>query len=476
MRRQKDRALLALIFILLLTLPGCGTTAGKISSGSRSPEETAVPPAVSAGEKPELRATPDPTPEPLKELEGVITGASKSVLELRAAGGEEYTIFLTDETEHVGENLELGNSAVVSYRESECTGQGIKALKLEINAGKHRDTIAVLLESMTLEEKIGQMFFVRCPDNAAEEAAKFQFGGYILFDADFRGETPESIRTKLQQYQNAVKLPLLVGVDEEGGEVVRVSDKPGFCEEPYWSPRELYAAGGLELVLSVEKDKVELLSSLGVNVNFAPVCDIAGDEDDFMYSRSLGQDAETTSEFIRQTVLLYSEHSMGCVLKHFPGYGDNPDTHKGIALDERELTEFETRDFLPFSAGIQEGAECVLVSHNIVSCLDKTVPASLSEEWHSLLRGELGFTGCIITDDLSMGAIRKCCDIQAAAIQAIKAGNDLLCCTDYGIQLPAVIEAVRTGEISEERIEESVRRILAWKLRLGLLPEDAVLS
>ena len=75
-----------------------------------------------------------------------------------------------------------------------------------------------------------------------------------------------------------------------------------------------------------------------------------------------------------------------------------------------------------------------------------------------------------------MGAIRKCCDIQAAAIQAIKAGNDLLCCTDYGIQLPAVIEAVRTGEISEERIEESVRRILAWKLRLGLLPEDAVLS
>ena len=416
MQRQKDRALLALIFILLLTLPGCGTTAGKISSGSRSPEETAVPPAVSAGEKPELRATPDPTPEPLKELEGVITGASKSILELRAAGGEEYTIFLTDETEHVGESLELGNSAVVSYRESECTGQGIKALKLEINAGKHRDTIAVLLESMTLEEKIGQMFFVRCPD------------------------------------------------------------KPGFCEEPYWSPRELYAAGGLELVLSVEKDKVELLSSLGVNVNFAPVCDIAGDEDDFMYSRSLGQDAETTSEFIRQTVLLYAEHSMGCVLKHFPGYGDNPDTHKGIALDERELTEFETRDFLPFSAGIQEGAECVLVSHNIVSCLDKTVPASLSEEWHSLLRGELGFTGCIITDDLSMGAIRKCCDIQAAAIQAIKAGNDLLCCTDYGIQLPAVIEAVRTGEISEERIEESVRRILAWKLRLGLLPEDAVLS
>lgn len=476
MRLQTGSAVLALMFILLLTLPGCGTPAGEISSGRQPPKKTAVPPAVSAGGRSEPAETPVPTPESLKTLEGVIIGASKSVLELRTSGGEEITVLLTDETEHTGESLALGNNAAVSYLESECTGQGIKAQKLEVSPGKQQDTAAALLASMTLEEKVGQMFFVRCPDNAAKEAAKFQFGGYILFDADFRGETPESIRTKLQQYQNAVKLPLLIGVDEEGGEVVRVSDKPGFCEEPYWSPRELYAAGGLELALSVEEDKVKLLSSLGVNVNFAPVCDIARKEDDFMYSRSLGQDAETTSEFIRQTVSLYSGNSMGCVLKHFPGYGNNPDTHKSIAIDRRELTEFESKDFLPFSAGIRAGAECVLVSHNIVSCVDETAPASLSEGWHRLLREELGFTGCIITDDLSMGAVQKYCDTQAAAVQAVKAGNDLLCCTDYSIQLPAVIEAVRNGEISEERIEGSVRRILAWKLRLGLLSEDAALS
>ena len=142
---------------------------------------------------------------------------------------------------------------MVSHRESECTGQGIKALKLEINAGKHQDTIAVLLESMTLEEKIGQMFLYAVRIMRRKRRQSFNSAVAFYFDADFREKTPESIRTKLQQYQNAVKLPLLVGVDEEGGEVVRVSDKPGFCEEPYWSPRELYAAGGLELVLSVEK-------------------------------------------------------------------------------------------------------------------------------------------------------------------------------------------------------------------------------
>lgn len=466
---RKNRTALALLFLLLLSvLSGCGTPAGKVASGGEAPPQTAVPPALSS------EGRPEPAPEPLRILEGVITGASKSVLELRTEEGEEYAVYLTDETERSGEGLVLGNTAVVTYWESESTEQGITARRLEIRPGKPYDIAETFLQSMTLEEKVGQMFFVRCPEQAAEEAAAYQFGGYLLFDADFRGETPESVRSKLQQYQRAVKIPLLIGVDEEGGEVVRVSDKPGFCEEPYWSPRELYNAGGMELVLSVEADKLQVLSSLGITVNFAPVCDIAGEKTDFMYSRSLGQNAEVTSEFVRQTVSLYTENSMGCVLKHFPGYGNNRDTHTGIALDERAFSEFEAKDFLPFSAGIQEGAQCVLVSHNIASCVDGEAPASLSKEWHRVLRQELGFTGCILTDDLSMGAIQEYCDSKAAAVQAVEAGNDLLCCTDYRVQLPAVIAAVQNGEIPEERIEESVRRILIWKQQLGLLTEESV--
>lgn len=188
-----------------------------------------------------------------------------------------------------------------------------------------------------------------------------------------------------------------------------------------------------------------------------------------MYGRSLGRDAETTSEYIRKMVGLYSQNSMGCVLKHFPGYGNNADTHTGMAIDERPYETFRQQDFQPFQAGIQAGAGCVLVSHNIVTCVDGQYPASLSSQWHQVLREELGFTGCVITDDLVMDAIRQYCDASSAAVQAVKAGNDLLCCSDYETQYPAVLAAVQNGEISEERIDESVRRALRWKAQLGIL-------
>ena len=211
-------------------------------------------------------------------------------------------------------------------------------------------------------------------------------------------------------------------------------------------------------------------------MNFAPVCDIAGDEDDFMYSRSLGQDAETTSEFIRQTVSLYSENSMGCVLKHFPGYGDNPDTHKGIALDERELTEFETRGFPAVFCG-NSGRGGVCWSPTIVSCLDKKrFPRQAFRGMAQSAAWRVGVHRLHYYRRFIHGGHSEVLRHPGSRDSGNQGGNDLLCCTDYGIQLPAVIEAVRTGEISEERIEESVRRILAWKLRLGLLPEDAVLS
>lgn len=323
---------------------------------------------------------------------------------------------------------------------------------------------------MTLEEKVGQLFFVRVPaEEAAQAVAQYHFGGYILFGRDFQDKTREQVRADIQSYQDSAKVPLLLGVDEEGGTVVRASANPDICDEPYWSPRRLYEAGGLDLALSVERDKIRTLQGLGLNVNFAPVCDITQQEGAFLYDRSLGQDARTTAGYVGKVVSLYGEEGMGCVLKHFPGYGNNPDTHTGIAVDERPYEAFQREDFLPFEAGIQAGAGCVLVSHNIVTCRDGEAPASLSPEWHRVLREELGFTGCIITDDLVMDAIQEYCDASSAAVQAVQAGNDLLCCSDYETQYPAVLAAVESGELSEERIEESALRVLRWKEELGLL-------
>ena len=211
--------------------------------------------------------------------------------------------------------------------------------------------------------------------------------------------------------------------------------------------------------------------SLGINLNFAPVCDVSQDPQDFIYARSFGQDAEQTAEYVRTVVQTMSQEQMGSVLKHFPGYGNNSDTHTGIAYDERPIEGFVNSDFLPFQAGIDAGADMVLVAHNVVSCMDDQVPASISLPVHNILRNELGFDGVIITDDLVMEGVRQFAGDAEIAVRAVQAGNDMLCCTDFEVQVPAVIKAVETGEITEERLNESVLRILKMKIKLGIIAD-----
>lgn len=452
-------------WVLALVLALCGCSAG---GGNSVPAgESAHSSAVEAAAQPTASPAPEPAPA---TVEGEVARASKSAFELRLEDGSTLTVVLTDETQVAGESLLDGRQASVTYDSSRRVGDTVTALTVEITVPESRTQAEKLLSSMTLEEKVGQLFFVRVPaEEAAQAVAQYHFGGYILFGRDFQDKTREQVRADIQSYQDSAKVPLLLGVDEEGGTVVRASANPDICDEPYWSPRRLYEAGGLDLVLSVERDKIRTLQGLGLNVNFAPVCDITQQEGAFLYDRSLGQDARTTAGYVGRVVSLYGEEGMGCVLKHFPGYGNNPDTHTGIAVDERPYEAFQREDFLPFEAGVQAGAGCVLVSHNIVTCRDGEAPASLSPEWHRALREELGFTGCIITDDLVMDAIQQYCDASSAAVQAVQAGNDLLCCSDYETQYPAVLAAVESGELSEERIEESALRVLRWKEELGLL-------
>ena len=446
-------------WVLALVLALCGCSAGG---------GTSVPAGESAHSS-AVEAAAQPTAAPAT-VEGEVARASKSAFELRLEDGSVLTVVLTDETQVTGDPLLDGCRATVTYEEAGRVGDTVTALTVEITVPESRTQAEKLRSSMTLEEKVGQLFFVRVPaEDAAQAVAQYHFGGYILFGRDFQDKTREQVRADIQSYQDSAKVPLLLGVDEEGGTVVRASANPDICDEPYWSPRRLYEAGGLDLVLSVERDKIRTLQGLGLNVNFAPVCDITQQEGAFLYDRSLGQDARTTAGYVGRVVSLYGEEGMGCVLKHFPGYGNNPDTHTGIAVDERPYEAFQREDFLPFEAGVQAGAGCVLVSHNIVTCRDGEAPASLSPEWHRVLREELGFTGCIITDDLVMDAIQEYCDASSAAVQAVQAGNDLLCCSDYETQYPAVLAAVESGELSEERIEESALRVLRWKEELGLL-------
>lgn len=332
--------------------------------------------------------------------------------------------------------------------------------------------VDVILSEMTLEEKVGQLFLVRYADEyALEDITACHLGGFVLFGKDFKNRTPEEAALLIKNLQSEAKIPLLIAVDEEGGIVTRVSSYSQYRSENFPSPRNLYDAGGIELVEQTETEKCQLLKRLGINVNLAPVCDITTDPNAFMYRRSLGQDPQTTGQYIASVLAIMQENQMGGVLKHFPGYGNNTDTHIAIAVDERPLEELESRDLIPFQYGIRSGCDAIMVSHTFVNCLDSEYPASLSAKVHQYIRLDMAFDGVITTDDLVMQAITDLYGHEEAAVMAVEAGNDLLCCTEYQIQYEAVLEAVRSGRLSESQIDQSVRRILFWKFSLGLIPE-----
>lgn len=332
------------------------------------------------------------------------------------------------------------------------------------------DPLEALLEIMPTEYKVGQLFLARCPeDNALEDVKQYHLGGYILFGRDFEGQTQDALTGTISAWQLASPIPMLIAVDEEGGTVCRVSGNPAFRAEKFPSPRNLYAAGGMEALLAAEEEKAQLLQSLLINVNMAPVCDIADDPAAFMYSRSLGQSPEITGQFSAEAAAIMAENGIGSVLKHFPGYGNNADTHTGMAVDNRTLEALEEHDLIPFQMGIDAGCGAIMVSHTIVTALDETLPASLSPAVHAYLRQNMGFDGVIVTDDLAMGAITETYGAGEAAVLAVLAGSDLLCSTEYPVQYQAVLEAVETGRIPMETLDAAVMRILRWKQSLGLL-------
>lgn len=334
-------------------------------------------------------------------------------------------------------------------------------------------------QSMTTEEKVGQLFFVRCPEaGAAMDVKDYHLGGLLLFGRDFKDRSAETVSGTIAGYQRAAGagLPLLIGVDEEGGSVVRISSNRALWPHTFASPQKLFSEGGLDRIREDAAEKCGMLRAYGVNVNFAPVADVSTDSGDFIYKRTLGQDAAATAEYTAAVVETMAENGVGAVLKHFPGYGDNADTHTGVAVDERSYEQFAAADFLPFQSGMAAGSAAVLVSHNIVLCMDETLPASLSPEVHRVLREELGFAGVALTDDLAMGAIEEYTAEGSAAVLAILAGNDMVVTTDYRRQIPQVVAAVETGLIPMEVIDTALGRVVGWKYDLGLIDDSEILA
>ena len=332
---------------------------------------------------------------------------------------------------------------------------------------KYYDEAYEKLINMTLDEKIAQILLVRVPlKDGIDVLSQYQFGGYLLFGRDTTNISKDDFINKINAYQSVSKIPLIVGVDEEGGTVNRVSINPNLVAEPFRSPMSLFQEGGLELVDEDTKRKNDILGELGINLNLAPVVDIA-DSGSFIYNRTLGTDIDTLNEYIKRTINISKNSKVSYCLKHFPGYGNNSDTHIGIAIDNRSLEELESKDLIPFKTGIDNGAEAILVSHNILTSIDESSPASLSIEMHNILRDKLGFTGIIITDDLYMNAVRNYYD--KPAIRALVAGNDFIIINDYLNGINEIKEAINSGELDINILDKAVLRVLSWKYYKGLI-------
>ncbi len=322
------------------------------------------------------------------------------------------------------------------------------------------------LKTMTLEEKIAQILLVRYPNNGTEEQQKYQFGGYLFFAKDFQGKTKEEVINMINNANKVSKIPLLTAVDEEGGTVVRISSNPNLFDEPFKSPRELYQEGGFELIKEDTITKSNLLQSLGINLNLAPVVDVATNKDDYMYNRSIGLSTDQTNIYAKTVIEASKELGVSYTLKHFPGYGNNVDTHTETSIDSRSYDDIITNDIPPFQAGIKSGAEAVLVSHNIVTSIDENNPASLSPSIHNILHNMLDFQGIIITDDLDMGAVSN---IENNVVKSIISGNNLIIVTDYKKSINEVKKAIDNQIISENYLDKLVIKIIAWKYYKGLL-------
>lgn len=343
-------------------------------------------------------------------------------------------------------------------------------VKYEIDNGifkSHYKEAYEIVKQMTVEEKIAQLLLVRYPDENQKEILKqYQFGGYLFFAKDFKGKTKDEVISMTNMVQEVAKIPILTALDEEGGIVVRVSSNPNLRGSKFLSSQELYRQGGFDKIREDTIEKSSLLNSLGLNLNLAPLVDVSTNSNDYMYKRSLGQNAEITSEFAKEVIESSKNTGVSYTLKHFPGYGNNVDTHSESSHDNRSLESLHEIDLKPFIEGIKSGAEAVLVSHNIVTAIDCENPASLSSSINQLLREELGFTGVVIVDDLVMGAVK---DIPDKSLISLKAGNDLLITTDYLESIGEIKGGVDRGEITEEELDKHVIRILSWKYEKGLI-------
>ena len=386
------------------------------------------------------------------------------------------------EDQSLTDSSEKGNDVQTeSGTENDSDKEGEQASSGQKEEEKLDAKVQDLIAGMSLEEKVAQMFFVT-PENltgvdAATQAGEttrqaltqYPVGGLIYFSKNIYDE--EQLTTMIRNSQSYSEIPLFIGVDEEGGSLVaRIANHPNFDVEKFPDMAEIGATGDPSRAYEVGSTIASYLKDYGFNLDFAPDADVLTNPNNTAIGvRSFGSDPDMTAQMVEQAEKGFQDHQVSAVIKHFPGHGGTTtDSHNGAAIVDRSLEELRSAEFLPFEAGIQAGVDMVMVGHlQVPQVISDDTPASLSSEMITdVLRNELGYDGIVITDSLSMGAITTYYTSADAAVKCIQAGVDMLLMPySFTEAYQGVLDAVNSGEISEERINESVTRILKVKCK-----------
>ena len=341
------------------------------------------------------------------------------------------------------------------------------------------------MESLTLREKVGQLFIVRpeslepairyasdaelppyrlqaVSDGMRERAREYPAGGVLLYGHNILDGN--QLRAFIRDLRALPGAPLLC-IDEEGGRVSRLAANPAF-DVPRVESMAAVAAGGPQAAYDTANSIGEYLKEYGFDIDFAPVADVNTNPDNIVIgTRAFSDDPQQAAPLVAAYVRGLQEAGPAATLKHFPGHGDTlADTHHGYGFTHKSWAEIAACEMIPFRAGIQAGAKLVMAAHIAAPAVTGSdLPATLSPAiLTDKLRGELGFTGAVVTDALEMGAITRAFGSGEAAVRALQAGADLLLCPlDYCAAFDAVEDAVRSGAVSESRLEESLRRKIA---------------
>lgn len=331
------------------------------------------------------------------------------------------------------------------------------------------------IEVMPLEDKVAGLFIVtpeaitgvgtaiQAGDGTREALSKYAVGGIVYFSKNMQSE--EQLKEMIDNTQLYTKYPLFIAVDEEGGSVSRVADAGIGTKVD--TAQAIGATGDANNAYQAGVTIGGYLSGLGFNLDFAPVADINSVEGSALGSRAYGSDAAAVTPFVTAMMQGIEEQKVTACLKHFPGIGSSTqDTHDGLATTDRTLEEFRANEFTVFQAGIDAGAEMIMVGHLSAPALtgDNTPCSMSSAVVTDILRNEMGFRGVIISDALNMSAITEYYGSDEAAIMALRAGCDMILMPeDFEKAYNGVLQAVEDGTISEERINDSLRRIYRIK-------------